>query len=65
MTTIEVISNGKLLHIEITETWDFVRDVKRYQAHVVDKEAHQRHIVGLYESSEIAEQKAREWIDSQ
>lgn len=65
MTIIEVISKGKRLTIEITETWDFVRDVHQYQANVVDKESYQRHIVGKYKTIEIAEQKAREWIDNQ
>ena len=64
MTSIEVVSNGKPLTIEITETWDFIRDVHGFQAHVVDKEAYQRHIVGRYDTREIAEQKAREWIAS-
>lgn len=64
MSSTEVISDGKLLTIEITETWDFVRDIHSYQAHVVDKEAYQRHIVGRYDTREIAEQKAREWIAS-
>ena len=65
MTTIKVVSNGKLLCIEICETWDFVRDVHSCQAHVVDKEAMLRYVIGKYDSSEIAEQKAREWINSQ
>lgn len=65
MTSIEVISNGKPLTIEITETWDFVREVHGFQVHVVDKASYQRHIVGRYDTREIAEQKAKEWIDSQ
>ena len=65
MTKIKVVSNGKLLCIEICETWDFVRDIHSSQAHVVDKEAMQRYVIGKYDSSEIADQKAREWINNQ
>lgn len=65
MTTTEVISNGKLLIIEICEIWDFDRDIHSYQAHVVDKEVMKRTIIGKFVTSEIAEQKAREWINNQ
>lgn len=65
MMTIEVINNGRRLNIEICETWDFVRDIHSYQAHVVNKETMQRYVIGKYDSSEIAEQKAREWINNQ
>lgn len=62
MKTIDVISNGKHLCIEICEVWGFVRDVHSFQAHVVDKAAKHRDIVGMYKTSEIAENKAMEWI---
>ena len=62
MTTIKVVSNGKLLCIEICETWDFVRDVHSYQAHVVDKEAMLRYIIGRYNSCEKVLLKANEQI---
>ena len=65
MDTIDVICNGRQLCIEICETWDFVRDAHSCQAHVVDKEAMQRYVIGKYDSSEIAEQEAREWINNQ
>ena len=63
MTTIDVNVNDKLLCIEICEVWDFVRDIHSYQANVVDKAAMKRQIVGKYKTKEIAEQKAREWIN--
>lgn len=62
MKTIDVISKGKHLCIEICEVWDFVRDMHSFQAHVVDKAAKHRDIVGRYKTSEIAEYEAREWI---
>lgn len=65
MTTINVTSNGRRLTIEICEVWDFVRDIHSFQAHIVDKEAYQRHIIGKYKSFELAEQKTREWIKNQ
>ncbi len=65
MNTIDVTCNGKQVSIEICEVWDFVRDIHSYQANVVDKEAYQRYIVGKYKTCDIAEQKAREWIDNQ
>ena len=63
MTSIEVICNGKKLYIELCEVWDFVRDLRSFQAHVVNKEAMQRHIIGKYKTIEIAEQRAKEWIN--
>ena len=65
MTSAEVISDGKLLTIEITGTWDFMRNIHSYQAHVVDKGAMQRYVIGKYDSCDIAERKAREWINNQ
>lgn len=62
MKTIDVISNGTHLCIEICEVWDFVRDVHSFQAHVVDKAAKQRHIIGTFKTEVMAEQKASEWI---
>ena len=63
MTTLEVEHNGKRLHIEVCEAWDFVRDIHSFQANVVDKYAMQRHIIGKFKNQEIAVEKAREWIN--
>ncbi len=65
MDTVELISNGRQLSIEICETWDFVRDMHSFQTHVVDKAAMQRHIIGRYKTRDIAERKAREWINKE
>ncbi len=62
MDTIDVIINGRQLCIELCETWDYVRDLHSVQAHVVDKAAMQRHIIGRYKTRDVAERKAREWI---
>ena len=62
MKTIEEIRNGKKLCIEISEVWDFSRDIHSYQSNVVDKQAMHRYIIGKYKTCEIAEIKAREWI---
>ena len=64
MTTVDVIWNGRRFSIEVCEVWDFVRDIQSYQANVADKQSYQRHIIGKYKTKEIAEQKAREWINN-
>ena len=65
MTSIDVISNGRRFSIEVCEVWDFVRDIHTYQAHVVDKEAMQRYIIGKFKTSKTAEQKAKKRIKNQ
>lgn len=63
MTTVDVTISDRRLSIEVCEVWDFVRDIHSYQVHVADKQAYQRHPIGKYKTKEIAEQKAREWIN--
>lgn len=65
MKTIDVISHGKRLCVEICEVWDFVRDIHAFQAYVTDKRAFQRYLIGYYKTTDIAEHKAKEWINEE